>query len=171
MGESGEPLLGAGDERSWERVSYLETAVVGSFPEPMPEHPVCDFCAHLDGVENTEIVGYHLVHEHFVVHEFFSAGTDGPPRIAPLIDNLRVPPEDAPGYPAKNEWRSPRYFFACPGHARAIEADPRHRDRPPRPDPGRRQPTGVITAFFTCRTSDLMSMQPETAYIAEEDPY
>jgi hypothetical protein len=171
VGESGGLLLGAGDERSWERVFYLETAVTAFFPGPMPEPPVCDFCAHLDGVETTEVVGYYLVHEYFVVHEFFPAGTDGPPRIAPLVDNLRVPAEDAPGYPARNEWWSPPYFFACPGHAQAIEADPRHRDRPPLPDIGRRQPTGVIAAFFACRTSGLMSVQPETPYIAEEDPY
>lgn len=143
--------LGDEDRRDWERrVTEHEMP-----PGAVAEHPVCDFCSHLEDTDNRDIVGYYRIGDQFVIRDFFPAGTVMQFPFAALLGLADIEGDDVPmdAMPLR-DWASPDYFFVCPRHAEAVETDPRYRDRPAQPAPGEVSATGLVGAFFACRTSD-----------------
>lgn len=170
MAENVQPMLGAGDDREWEPTP-VEPAVEGHFPGPWPKVVVCDFCAHLDGVENTEVAGFYLVRPAFCVYGFYPADADSPLPIAPLVNGLFYidPSDPVPmDHPVRRRWSSPFRWFACPRHVPLIEADPRYTRRPEQPHYRTRAATGVVDAFFACRTSDLTPILQERPQLVNQ---
>ncbi len=146
--------LGEDDRRSWEL--YLP-----EFPMPpgdVPAQPVCDFCSHLDDVENHNVVGYYRLGEPFIVRDFFPPGHGVGFPLAALLGLADPADETALEAMPVTDWISPDYFFTCPRHAETVEADPRYRERPAQPAAGDGSPTGLVGAFFACRTSDLLPL-------------
>ena len=155
MGEQPKQL-GEDDRRVWELYRpELPMPPAG----PVPERPVCDFCSHLDDVENHNVVGYYRLGEPFVVRDFFPPGHGVHFPFAALLGLSDPDDQDVPMDPMPvTDWICPDYFFVCPRHAEDVEADPRYRDRPPQPAAGDGSPTGLVGAFFACRTSDLLPL-------------
>lgn len=147
--------LGQDDRRTWE----LYRPEFPMPPGPVPERPVCDFCSHLDDVENHNVIGYYRLDDPFVIRDFFPAGTGVPFPLTALLGGTLGEQDETPIEAlAVTDWISPEQFFTCPRHAEEVEADPRYRDRPAQPADGEGQPTGLVGAFFTCRTSDLLAL-------------